>query len=154
MLLFLKLEISSQLGNCYLQRITKRSLPFHNHSDIFNTCPSLEEMEHQFAEGFGSTSSAIKSLVTSSRVQTAATTNYNFSWNFEPKHIGNSYHSRKLTSCVEWFDKSILPHLFSLHSSCTTIHSGVYGECHRVSSPNQRKPGPYNDSSQLSSPLI
>nr|CDS15576.1 GTPase activating Rap:RanGAP domain 3 [Echinococcus granulosus] len=73
--------------NCYLQRITKRSLLFHNHSDIFNTCSSLEGMEHQFAEGFSTTSSAIKSPVTSSRVQTAATTDYNFSWNFEPKHI-------------------------------------------------------------------
>ncbi|KAL5113075.1 GTPase-activating Rap/Ran-GAP domain-like protein 3 [Taenia crassiceps] len=73
--------------NCYLQRITKRSLPSHNQSDIFNTCPSLEELEHQFTEGFTSPGSTIKSFVTSSSVQTAATTDYNFSWNFEPKHI-------------------------------------------------------------------
>ncbi|VDK33458.1 unnamed protein product [Taenia asiatica] len=73
--------------NCYLQRITKRSLPSHNHSDVFITCPSLEGMEHQFTDGFSSAGSATKSSVTSGRAQTAATTDYNFSWNFEPKHI-------------------------------------------------------------------
>ncbi|VDL59191.1 unnamed protein product [Hymenolepis diminuta] len=73
--------------NCYLQRITKRTMLFHNHSDIFNMCTSIEGMEHQYPEGFSSPGPTIKSSLTNSRVQTAATTDYNFSWNFEPKQI-------------------------------------------------------------------
>ncbi|VDN96275.1 unnamed protein product [Rodentolepis nana] len=75
------------LGNCYLQRITKRTMEFHNHSDIFNICSSLEGLEHQFSDGFNSPGSTTKSPLMSSRVQTAATTDYNFSWNFEPRQI-------------------------------------------------------------------
>ncbi|VDD81422.1 unnamed protein product [Mesocestoides corti] len=73
--------------NCYLQRITKRNLPFHAHSDLFNVCSSLEVLEHQIVDGNSSTSPLIKPCLTSNRIQTTATTDYNFSWNFEPKHI-------------------------------------------------------------------
>nr|CDS32344.1 GTPase activating Rap:RanGAP domain 3 [Hymenolepis microstoma] len=73
--------------NCYLQRITKRAMEFHNHSDIFNICTSLEGVEHQYPDVFNSPGPIIKSPLMSSRVQTAATTDYNFSWNFEPRQI-------------------------------------------------------------------
>ncbi|KAM7540608.1 hypothetical protein Aperf_G00000023525 [Anoplocephala perfoliata] len=73
--------------NCYLQRITKRTLPFYNHSDIFNFCTSSEGLEHQFPGGFTSPGPTVKSPLLSSYIQTSATTDYNFSWNFEPKQI-------------------------------------------------------------------
>ncbi|VDM18360.1 unnamed protein product [Hydatigera taeniaeformis] len=127
--------------NCYLQRITKRSSPFHNHSDIFNTYSSIEGMEHQFVEGFGSTSMAMKSFMNSGRGQTAATTDYNFSWNFEPKNIvlappyilaftesavefrllinGSLVHTMTVPNCLLLSSKASLP--FSHQSSMTYI---------------------------------
>ncbi|BHF58309.1 GTPase-activating Rap/Ran-GAP domain-like protein 3 [Sparganum proliferum] len=71
--------------NCYLQRLTPQPIPVGT-ADFYNfPCPA-DELEQQYVDGC-----AVSSLkAPSSRIQQssiATTTNFNLSWNFEPKNI-------------------------------------------------------------------
>uniref|UniRef100_A0A0X3PRR4 GTPase-activating Rap/Ran-GAP domain-like protein 3 n=2 Tax=Schistocephalus solidus TaxID=70667 RepID=A0A0X3PRR4_SCHSO len=73
--------------NCYLQRLTPQPDPLGT-ADFYNFPFPADELEQQYVDGCAVSSlKAPSNRIQHSSSSTTSTTNFNLSWNFEPKNI-------------------------------------------------------------------